>query len=79
MSLSRQHYVRIAEILARTARHADRLDAHEVIRTITSDLADYFSSDNLQFDRERFFSAVYKEPYSVDDDLGNNLLGGRNV
>lgn len=46
MGLSKKHYIKIAEILNRTSKAA-----------IIKELADYFKSDNLNFDAAKFLDA----------------------
>jgi len=53
MSISKKHYQAIASIINfRTTAKKNICSEH-----IIKDLADYFSSDNPLFDRDRFLSA----------------------
>jgi len=67
MSLSKKHFVKIAEILNQRAKDSLLWTNQEkggiseqLINRITEDLSDYFATENAQFDRERFKQAVLK-------------------
>ena len=49
MTLSRKHYVAIAEILNQA----------EVTHALCRDFAEYFAKDNPRFDEARFLNASY--------------------
>ena len=53
--ITKKHYIKIAEILNR-----NRIKIYQFCY-IVDDLADYFESDNPNFDRDRFIEAVYEE------------------
>ena len=61
MSLSRKHYCAVAAILKDSATTEFAavfpVSAEEMRGTIISNMADYFASDNPNFDRARFLTA----------------------
>jgi hypothetical protein len=55
MSMSRKHYVAVADLLSRSAaKGTDRA----TVEYLAVGLADIFAADNSRFDRERFLAAV---------------------
>ena len=56
---TKQHYKAIAGIVEQNAHKAeiDQTESFWIVANIARDLADYFTKDNLQFDRDRFLVA----------------------
>ena len=52
--MTRKDYVKTAEILSDVADVVDDV----VLYAIAKDFADYFASDNANFNRSRFYNAV---------------------
>jgi hypothetical protein len=64
MSLSRKHYCAVAAIIANECERAPKQATEIFARgriagasNVAADIADYFASDNPQFDRARFLAA----------------------
>lgn len=64
MAMSRKHYEAVAEILAKNARFYEGapdmygLGKREALVELTWDLAEYFTTENPNFDRQRFLKAA---------------------
>ena len=66
MSLTRKHFVVVAEILKKIKDDVDisvvidnrgKCGARAVLRSVVTDLTVYFKSENAQFDEQRFLKA----------------------
>lgn len=61
--LARKHYIAIAKIIKgehlQQALNVNPQRTHDALKAVTSDLADYFESDNPQFDRGKFEYACH--------------------
>lgn len=55
--LSRKHYTKIAAVLSEEREWATSPQKDEIMRDVAISLADYFVTDNPNFDRERFLTA----------------------
>ena len=63
--MSRKHYIRIAETLAKTLVSAsDSQLSYIIVRNLCSPWVDYLASDNASFDPKRFVDYVW-DSYSV--------------
>lgn len=64
--MTQRDYIAIAKIIRERRPIAPRHTnascdvAHDVLDSITSDLADYFHSDNPRFKRSTFYDATYE-------------------
>lgn len=67
MSLSKKHFIKIAEILnqnlpvVQAGSTMETEFQEETIKNIAKALSDYFATENPLFDRQRFKEAVFKE------------------
>lgn len=55
--LSRKYYTKIAAVLSEEREWATSPQKDEIMRDVAISLADYFVTDNPNFDRERFLTA----------------------
>ena len=61
---TKQHYKKIAKILAEHAgieRWIDNDDTMNLLTDLTTDFCDLFKADNENFNREKFQQAVWEE------------------
>lgn len=63
MAFTRQHYVRIADILRAEVALTDATpsyaaDGPQIVQNIMGTLADMFAQDNPNFDRDKFYAAA---------------------
>lgn len=60
--MTRQHYVKVAGILAGDLATCTTEQERRKVRGIALSLADMFAQDNSRFDRSRFYTAVGMAP-----------------
>jgi hypothetical protein len=58
MAMSRKHYTAVADILAAELSIETHSASQRAVSNVARSLADVFASDNPNFDRSRFYTAV---------------------